>query len=169
MAVLMLSCGRSSHLPQPRTNTEGKPWRAGETYTLPEGQHHPPFEISTWGSDDGYHLVGHFVYRARRYPGDHPVATLHGKQRDGWFWPNVTLQVSPNCRDSWKTIQTAREGEETLQMDASNGVAGLTVGFEPFKVWIGKAECGRVLLESGEAESISLSALVPPPQTPAAR
>jgi hypothetical protein len=124
--------------------------------------HHPAFEISTWGSDDGYHLVGHLVYKARRYPDDHPVATLHGKQHDDWFWPNATLQVSRDCRDLWMTIGTAHEGDETLQLDSSKGEAGLTVSFEPFKDWIGKAECGRVVLESGELYSFSLTSLVPP-------
>jgi hypothetical protein len=158
-----------SSVAQPSTNTQWHPWTVGETYTLADGQHHPAFEISTWGSDDGYYLVGHFVYRARRYPDDHPVAALHGTQRDDWFWPNVTLQVSPNCRDSWKTIGTAHEGDETLQLDSSKGGAGLTISFEPFKGWIGKAECGRVVLESGELDSFSLSSLVPPlPQNPPA-
>jgi hypothetical protein len=169
MAIAALSYRCASQITSATPTSEWKPWTVGETYTLQEGQHHPPFEISTWGSDDGYHLVGHFVYRARRYPDDHPVATLHGTQRQDWFWPNVTLQVSTNCRDAWKTIAKVEEGNETLQLDVAKGGSGLTVSFEPFKPWIGKAECGRVLLESGEITTLSLSSLVPPkPENPPA-
>jgi hypothetical protein len=81
----------------------------------------------------------------------------------------VTLEVSTNCRDAWKTIAKVEEGNETLQLDVAKGGSGLTVSFEPFKPWIGKAECGRVVLESGEITTLSLSSLVPPkPENPPA-
>ncbi len=163
VAVLAFSCRRSPPVSRSAADAEWKPWTKGETSTLVPGLHHPAFDISTWGSDDGYHLVGHFVYKARRYPDDPPVAALHGKQREDWFWPNATLQVSGDCRDSWQTIERSQHGQETLQLDGSKGGAGLTVSFEAFKPWLGKAECGRVVLESGETFSFSLSSLIPPP------
>ena len=39
----------------------------------------------------------------------------------------------------------------------------MTISFEAFKPWLSKAECGRVVLESGEGASFRLSDLVPPP------
>jgi hypothetical protein len=163
IAILAFSCRRSPLVSHSPVDAQWKPWTKGETSTLAPGLHHPAFEISTWGSDDGYHLVGHFVYKVRRYSDDPPVATLHGKQRDDWFWPNATLQVSGDCHDSWQTIEQSQQRQEKLQLDASKGGAGLTVSFEAFKPWLSKAECGSVVLESGEAASFRLSDLVPPP------
>jgi hypothetical protein len=141
----------------------GESWTEGVSYTPMPGQHHPPFETIGWGSD-GSQLFGLLIYKYRRYPDDSPPATLHGKQRDDWFWPNVTFQVSCSWRGPWKTIGRSRQGRETLGIDRARGYAGLKTDLDVFKPYIGKLECGRIVVESGEAATLDINNLVPPSQ-----
>jgi hypothetical protein len=142
-----------------------EPWDTCESYTPMPGDHHKPFEIGCWG-DDGKELHGFFTYAARRYPGDLPPARLHGKRDAEWFRPNVTFQISRTWDGPWKTIGRLRVGDDVFTVDTAKGGSGLQVQLEAFRPYLRKFQCGRVVLESGEAATIDLDNLLPQKERP---
>jgi hypothetical protein len=82
------------------------------------------------------------------------------------FGRNVTFQVSHDWKGPWKTIARSLQGHDTLAIDTAKGYAAVESDLTPFKRWLGKLNCGRIVLESGEAATFDINNLLPPDKRP---
>ena len=140
-------------------------WQTCESYTPIQGEHHKPFEIGCWG-DDGGQLFGFFGYTTRRYPDDTPASTLRGRSEGKSFRPNVRLQISHSWKGPWKTVRRLHVGDHLLTVDRMGDGTGLEVELEAFRPYLRKFQCGRVVLETGEAARVYLDDLIPEKDRP---
>jgi hypothetical protein len=96
-----------------------------------------------------------------------PRVVIEGtKTADGLFWPKVRLEVRKTRKAKWTQLATSvNEGQRasvTIEPNAIN--FDLTVNLDAFKLFLGKYESGRIVLNTGRASEFELKDLLPPEQ-----
>jgi hypothetical protein len=114
--------------------------------------------VETLAIEDG-RLVGtaEYEYLIRGH-----LATIEGVlTQDGRFWPVVTAQVRADPHAEWKTLEPSpiagKPATFPVQTDSTKLL--LYLDLEVFRPYIGNRECGRLVLENGEAASFKLEDL----------
>src|SRR2546423_4799579 len=81
--------------------------------------------------------------------------------QDGKFWPVVTAQVRGDSQAEWKTLERSSivGKPATFPVQADSAKPILYLDLEVFRPHIGNGECGRLVLENGEAASFKLEDL----------
>ena len=120
------------------TCAAAKPWEECQFVAYAQ-----PFYLSCWG-DDGKHLYGTFIY-----------AGILPSER-----PTVALQISRSWDGPWKTVTRLSAGKEILPSGPQGDASRLRLTLGAFWPYLRNHECGRVVLDTGEAANITLSKLL---------
>jgi hypothetical protein len=144
----------------------GRSWHRVLNLSAPVNPRVEPFQIVGIGSEDGNHLVGEFLFfnykEGEKFP---PPVTIQGSRKaDGTFWPRVVAQVTTEINSPWTTIQTPPPvGEATsLVVTPKQEKQRFYVDLDIFCPMIGKMECGKIVLETGDAALFEIKDLLPP-------
>jgi hypothetical protein len=117
---------------------------------------------------DELHLIGTWSYTNGTFGNKTPprVVIEGTKTADGIFWPEVRFEVRKTRKTKWRRIATSpNEGQRasvTIEPNAIN--FDLTVNLDAFKVFLGKYESGRIILNSGRTSEFELKDLLPSEQ-----
>jgi hypothetical protein len=123
----------------------------------PKKQSHSWFNMQMLALENG-RLVGIADYDIKRVPALVLKGIVTSDQR---FWPVVTGDVATSYNGEWKAIRTLPIFGTKANWAARRGSARplLYLDLEGFRPFIGKAQCGRLVLANGEATIFQLQGL----------
>lgn len=125
----------------------------------PSGTPFDVFQIETLALEKG-HFLGAADYR--KIAEDKQQIPLEGIVSDNnRFWPRVVDQVANGPNGNWEEIkQTEIKGTPaTFAMQPGSPNIILYLDLEPFRSFINKMKCGRVVLQNGHSASFELKDL----------
>ena len=136
---------------------EKRTWgRSYSLHSLPDGKD-TRLEVLSIDQDPDHLLGGFVLSRQRKETVRQLVIKGHLKKGED-FTPNVSLEVSDQEDQNWKTIESSFSDKVDLTLIAAPHIDKLFVDvqLDAFQPYIGKLKFGRVVLQTGESAVIPL-------------